>query len=202
MNRLEALEHFHKTYVEDLLDQKLHKVECLYEQKKQELTTAFIQSFRRICLQVLHMGEAKARIGYITYSMRRTYLVDRNYNYVIEAYDKDWFFDPQPCQETYDAGWAFSYLGELEDELNQLRKLYMNKIFQPDVERVTLQAAEQFHAYIVKLAKDAVPPRAVRLPEFKEMNREDSLEIRVGEYKGISEVVYSTSYGILHDSTG
>lgn len=200
MNRLEALEHFHKTYADDVLEQKLHAVESVYEQRKQELMLSFIQSFQRTCLQANHIDAAKARIGYITYSMRRTYLVDRNYKYVIEAYDKSWFFDPQPCQGFYDAGWAFSFLGELEDELNQLRKPYMNKIMEPDVERFVLQAAEQFHAYIVKLAKDAIP-QAIQLPEFQALNYEDDLEVRIGEYKGISEAVYSAAYGILHDST-
>jgi hypothetical protein len=200
MNRLEALEHFQKTYAEKVLNQKLHQVMSLYEQGKEELMQSFIQSFQRICLQANHLDTAKAKIGYITYSMRRTYLMDRNYNYVIEAYDKNWFFDPGPCYETYDAGWAFSFLAELEDELNQLRKPYMNKV-QPDVERFVLQAAGEFHQYILKLAKDAIP-RAIQLPEFRALKCEDDLEIRIGEYKGISEAVYSAAYGILHDSTG
>lgn len=201
MNRLEALEHFHKTYAEDVLNQKLHQAASLYEQRKDELISFFIQSFQSICLQAHFAEVVKKRIGYITYSMRRTYLMDRNYNYVVEAYDKNWFFDPRPYYGTYDAGWAFSFLGELEDELNQLRKPYMNKIFQPDVERFVLQAAGKFHQYILKLAKDAIQ-QAVHLPEFKALKCEDDLEVRIGEYKGISEVVYSTAYGILHDSTG
>ncbi|MGG1616182.1 hypothetical protein ACIFQM_18145 [Paenibacillus sp. NRS-1782] len=201
MNRLEALEHFQKTYAEEVLNQKLHQVMSLYEQRKEELMQSFIQSFQRICLQANHLDTEKAKIGYITYSMRRTYLMDRNYNYVIEAYDKNWFFDPGPCYGTYDAGWAFSYLGEMEDELNQLRKPYMNKVMQPDVERFVLQAAGGFHQYILKLAKDAIP-QAIQLPEFRALRCEDDLEVRVGEYKGISEAVYSVAYGILHDSTG
>jgi hypothetical protein len=46
--------------------------------------------------------------------------MDRNYNYVVEAYDKNWFFDPQPCYGIYDAGWVFRFLAEVEGELNQL----------------------------------------------------------------------------------
>ncbi|MGW9527727.1 hypothetical protein ACWHAM_08290 [Paenibacillus terrae] len=157
MNRLEALEHFHKTYAEEVLNQKIHHVASLYEQRKEEVILSFIQSFQWICQQANHVEVSKARIGYITYSMRRTYLVERNYNYIIEAYDKSWFFDPGPCQGAYDAGWAFSFWGELVDELSQLRKPYMNKVIQPDVERFALQAAEEFHKYILQLAKDAIP---------------------------------------------
>ncbi len=51
MNRLEALEHFQKTYAEDVLNQKLHQVMSLYEQRKDELILSFIQSFQLICLQ-------------------------------------------------------------------------------------------------------------------------------------------------------
>ncbi|WP_431086142.1 hypothetical protein [Paenibacillus sp. 8b26] len=200
MNRLEALEHFQKTYAEDVLNQKLHQVMSLYEQRKDELILSFIQSFQLICLQANSTEVAKTRIGYITYSMRRTYLMDRNYNYVIEAYDKNWFFDPQPCDGAYDAGWAFSFLAELEDELNQLRKPYMNKVIQPDVERFALQVAEKFHEYVLRLAKEAIP-LAIQTPEFRALRCEDDLEVRIGEYKGISEAVYSAAYGILHDST-
>lgn len=201
MNRLEALDHFHKTYGEAVLNQKLHQVASLYEHRKEELIFSFIQSFQLICLQANSAEMAKISIGYITYSMRRTYLMDRNYNYVIEVYGKYWYFDPQPWHGTYDAGWAFSLLAELEDELNQLRKPYMNKVIQPDVERYVLQAAWEFHQYILKLAKDAIQ-QAVQLPEFQALKCENDLEIRIGEYKGISEVVYPTAYGVLHDSAG
>ncbi|ADM72367.1 hypothetical protein GMA19_04611 [Paenibacillus polymyxa E681] len=201
MNRREALQHFLKTYAEDVLNEKLHQAASLYEHSKEELILSFIQSFQSICLQANSTEVAKTRIGYITYSMRRTYLMDRNYNYVVEAYDKNWFFDPLPYRGIYDAGWAFGLLAELEDELSQLRKPYMNKVFQPDVERFVLQATGEFHQYILKLAKDAIQ-QAVHLPEFKAMKCEDDLEVRIGEYKGISEVVYSTAYGVLHDSTG
>ena len=121
MNRLEALEHFQKTYAKEVLNQKMHQVVSLYEQRKEEIILSFIQSFQWICQQANHIEVSKGRIGYITYSMRRTYLMERNYNYIIEAYDKSWFFDPGPCQGVYDAGWAFSFWGELVDELSQLR---------------------------------------------------------------------------------
>lgn len=201
MNRREALEHFHKTYGENMLNDKLRQVAVLYEHRKEELIFSFIQSFQTICLQANSAEADKTAIGYITYSMRRTYLRERIYNYIIEVYGPNWYFDPQPWHGTYDAGWAFSLLAELEDGLNQLRKPYMNKVIQPDVERYVLQAAWEFHQYILKLAKDAIQ-QAVQLPEFQALKCENDLEIRIGEYKGISEVVYPTAYGVLHDSAG
>lgn len=69
MNRLEALEHFHKIYAEEVLRQKIHHVASLYEQRKEELIFSFIQSFQWICQQANHMEVSKARIGYTTYSM-------------------------------------------------------------------------------------------------------------------------------------
>ncbi|MFT9368113.1 hypothetical protein [Paenibacillus polymyxa] len=201
MNRREALNHFHKTYAEDMLHEKLYQVAVLYEHRKEELIFSFIQSFQSICLQANSAEADKTTIGYITYSMRRTYLRERIYNYVIEVYGVNWYFDPLPYRGTYDAGWAFGLLAELEDELSRLRKPYMNKVIQPDVERFVLQAAWEFHQYILKLAKDAMQ-QAVQLPEFEALKCENDLEIRIGEYKGISEAVYSTVYGVLHDSTG
>lgn len=47
MNRLEALEHFHKTYAEDVLNQKLHQAAYLYEQRKDELIFLLFNPFNR-----------------------------------------------------------------------------------------------------------------------------------------------------------
>ncbi|MCV9950003.1 hypothetical protein [Paenibacillus sp. BT-177] len=48
MNRHEALDHFHTTYAEDMLNEKLHQVAVLYELRKEELIFSFIQSFQSI----------------------------------------------------------------------------------------------------------------------------------------------------------
>ncbi len=191
MTRHEALKHFWETYVKDKQKEYIEKAEEEYRSRKDELAKDFIESFRRICLNIKEMQSAgqKAKIAYINYSMRRTYLLERRHEHVVEAFDKDWYFDTYPCRGTYDSGWAFKYLDALEDELEQLGKKYMGKINKPDIERIKLEAAAVFNQSIVVLVKQAMAD-AIRLKEFDEIAREPDLEVRVGEHKGISEVVY------------
>ncbi|GLI05959.1 hypothetical protein YDYSG_19890 [Paenibacillus tyrfis] len=192
MTRQEALKHFWETYVKDKQKEYIEKAEEEYRSRKDELAKDFIESFRRICLNIKEMQSAgkKAKIGYINYSMRRTYLMERKHEHVVEAFDKDWYFDTYPCRGTYDSEWVFKYLDALEDELEQLGKKYMGKIIKPDIERIKLEAAGAFNRLVVDMASYAMPG-AIRLKEYQDMACEPGLEVRVGEHKGISEVVYS-----------
>ncbi|AKG35293.1 hypothetical protein [Paenibacillus durus] len=192
MNRTEALDLFLKTRSPGVVRSYCDRLKALYEEHKNELSLLFIDSFRQICQQAL--DRRKERIGYITYSMRRTYLLDRNYNYVVELFDRDWFFDLHPCRFHYNVEWAFSYWAELGQALELQRKPYMNLITQPDVEYYLMGCTDVFHDYIVKLAKHAIP-NVLELPEFKTLQRAEKFEIRVGEYKGISELVYQEQPG-------
>ncbi|WP_036712667.1 hypothetical protein [Paenibacillus ehimensis] len=192
MTRQEALKHFLEAYVKDKQKEYIERAEEDYRSRKDELAKDFIESFRRICLNSKEMQSAgqKEKIGYINYSMRRTYLLERKHEHVVEAFDKDWYFDTYPCRGTYDSGWAFKYLDALEDELEQLGKKYMGNIIKPDIERIKLEAAGAFNRLAVDLASYAMP-EAIRLKEYQDMARESGLEVRVGEHKGISEVVYN-----------
>jgi hypothetical protein len=191
MNREESLEDFRKNDIEGLTKEYLGRLEELFNDQVNELSALFVDSFRRICLSAKAMQEreGKGKIGYITYSMRRTYLMDQRYEYVIEAFDREWFFDQRPCQEFYDSGWSFAYWGQLGVILEQQRKRYMNAIIPPDIEHYLLSAVEFFHDFIIQLAACAIP-QAIELPEFLALDREDDMEIRVGEYKGLSRLIF------------
>lgn len=191
MNRIEALEHFQENYTKVLIKEYIGKLEELFNDQLKELSVLFVDSFRRICLSAKAMQDRgeKGKIGYIVYSMRRTYLIEQRYEYVIEAFDRDWFFDKQPCQDYYDAGWAFAYWGQLGVMLEQQRKRYMNAIIPPDVELALLCSAELFHDFVIRLAAYTIP-QIIELPEFLNLDREDDLEIRVGEYKGLSILIF------------
>ncbi|WP_277376171.1 hypothetical protein [Paenibacillus polymyxa] len=191
MNRTEALEHFRSTYIEVLIKEYIDKLEELFNDQVNELSALFIDSFRRICLSAKAMQERgeKGKIGYIVYSMRRTYLIEQRYEYVIEAFDTHWFFDQRTCQDIYDASWAFAYWGQLGIMLEQQRKRYMNVIISPDIEQSLLYTVDLFHDFIIRLAAYTIK-RATELPEFLALDREDDLEIRVGEYKGLSRLLF------------
>ena len=74
--------------------------------------------------------------------------------------------------------------------LKEKRKYYLNTILEPDVEIMALKTVDLYNKSIVKLARD-IMPEAIKVKEYQEIEKEESVEIRVGEYKSISEVVYN-----------
>lgn len=191
MKREDALKHFEETYVKEKVDERLFAQEAYYQKNKDVLKSDFVESFRRFCLKIKKMQSSgeKGRIGYLTYSMLRTSLIERNYNMLIEAFNEEWFLDFDECQEVYNAGWAFKPLEELGAELEGLIKPYIGSLVSTDVERIKLKSAEKFLKYITSLARYAMP-EIITLKEYLELQREEVLEIRVGEYRDKSEIVY------------
>jgi hypothetical protein len=194
MTRQEALQSFYDTYVKPACAEQLEGLERYYNTYKDDLAEAFNQSFRRICINIREKQSSgeKGKIGYITYSMRRTYMLEKKYEHPIHAYDRDWFFDNQPCHAAYDSSWIFGRLEQLESELKIKSRLYMNKILVPDVEQIKLQKAADFNRYVTCLGQYAMP-LAVQLPEFQDIACEDDLEVYAGEYKGMMDLIYKKS---------
>ncbi|OPZ94413.1 MAG: hypothetical protein BWY74_00587 [Firmicutes bacterium ADurb.Bin419] len=191
MKREEALEHFIENYVKAESSAKMQKLKSYYENNKNTLKDDFIESFRRICVKIKDLQERgkKGKIGYITYSLLRTNIMEGKLVYLIEGFNRLWFFDREECQEEYDVSWAYKFLDEFEAELVEKSKFYLNKITKPDIERFKLKETALYNNLIVEFAKEAMHG-ASELEELSGILKEEIFEVRVGEYKGASEVVY------------
>ncbi len=191
MKREEALEHFIENYVKMESSAKMQKLKVYYENNKNILLDEFIESFRRICIKIKDMQDKgkKGKIGYITYSLLRTNIMDRKFVYLIEAFNRLWFFDRVECWEEYDVRWAYEFLDGFEAELIEKSKLYLNKIAKPDIERFMLQEIVLYNNMVIEIARDAIY-NASKIEEFSRILKEDIMEIRIGEYKGPSEIIY------------
>lgn len=191
MKREDAITHFTETYLKPKINEKLFALDKYFHENKGRLVSAFLDSFRNICIEIKKMqasGE-KGKIGFITYSMLRTALLERSYCMLIEAFNEDWFLDLRECHAGYEASWAFGFLEELGSELGDITKLYIGNIVGADIERIKLKEAEKFNEYVKSLARYAMP-EALRIKEYMEIQREEVFEIRVGEYRDTSEIVY------------
>ncbi|MCX7746066.1 MAG: pentapeptide repeat-containing protein [Clostridia bacterium] len=191
MNRETALEHFNEQYVKNIGNEKYNELKAYYEKNKGQLALHFVECFKEMCLKIKDMQHAgeKGEIGHINFSMLRTDMLEKNYVYRAEAYNKYWFHDTSECRILYDVTWCFRFLDNFISELTEKRKLYINKIIQPDIERIMLRELTKYNEYIVEIARYAMP-EAVKAPEFLEVRRESVFSIRVGEYKGKYDVVY------------
>ncbi|MED4355012.1 pentapeptide repeat-containing protein [Schinkia azotoformans] len=191
MNREEALEHFKEHEVKQRQLASLLALEAFFQTNKDRLAEDFQRSFQTICRLISEqqlVGEKK-RIGHLSFSMLRTELLVGRPFYLIEATDEEWIFDEEPYLASYDASWAFSFLNEMISELTERAKTYMGTITLPDIDRIKLEEAANFHQYVVSLARYALP-WAVNCKEYIELEKEEELEIRIGEYFDCSEVVY------------
>ncbi|NQF15610.1 pentapeptide repeat-containing protein [Brevibacillus sp. HB1.3] len=191
MEREEALQHFKEHEVPKRTIASLHALDAYYQVNKERLAKEFLRSFEEICRRVVDMQEqgTKGKLAHLTYSMLRTELLEGSSQYLLEATDSSWFFDPVECQTSYDASWAFRFLDRLSDEWNEAARAYAGHVRLPDIERIKLVEAEKFHQYVVHLIRYAMV-QAVQLEVFQQVDKEPELEVRVGEYLDQSEIVY------------
>lgn len=191
MNKEEALAHFTEHVLQVKRKEMLQAVDLYFDRHQAELVQAFIESFRQLCWQIIQMqrNQLKGKIAYITYSLLRTEMIAGRFCYLMEAFDHRWFFDRQECQAMHDASWAGHFLERLAKELAVSSKRYVARILPPDVDRMMLAEAVYYHRYVQKLAQLALP-KAVELPEYQCIEKEEKVEVRVGEYLDRSDIVY------------
>lgn len=190
-----VLQHFYETEVEKRRLKYLLALENYFQTSKDELAEEFKKSFQDICLQLQQQQaqQQKGPIAHIVFSMLRTELLGGSHHYLVEGTDEDWFFDLHPILATYDVSWAFRFLEQLIEELSLYSKTFMGAITQADIERIKLKEAAHFHQYVISLARYALPD-IIRCPEYLALERAVTVEIRIGEYMDISEVVYSDDF--------
>lgn len=190
MKKQEALDHFNETYVKKISSEKLADLEEYYKEHKDDLADKFIKSIKEICfnLKKMQTQNEKGKIAYIMYSFLRTEILEKRYNYLIEALDEDWFLDYKECHSQYDATWAFKYLEEFEDTLQESRKIYAGQINESDIEKIKLKEVKKYNEYIVEIARYAL--RKEDIKELKDIKKEEVLEISIGEYRDLIEPIY------------
>ena len=200
MQTQEILQHFYETEVEKRRLNYLLALEDYFQSSKDVLAEDFRSAFQRICkvLQQQQELQKKGPIAHITFSLLRTAMLEKNYHYLVEGTDEEWFFDLQPLVTTYDANWAFCFFEQFIDELIVYSKTFTGAITQADIESIKLKEVNYFHQYIISLARYALPD-IVRCAEYTALSREPQLEIRIGEYLDVSEVVCSEDF-TLKDS--
>ena len=73
--------------------------------------------------------------------------------------------------------------------LSEISKTYDGKITSGDLAAVRKRGVIRCDVNMVEFAKKAIK-EAVRIEEFKLIEKEEVLEVRIGEYKGYSEIIY------------
>ncbi|CAH1202470.1 hypothetical protein PAECIP111893_01797 [Paenibacillus plantiphilus] len=200
MVKEESLLHFAEHVVKPTRIDALLKLEAYYRSNRDELKGAFLNIFSNWCRTLQHSQQRgmKGPIGHITFSMLRTEIAEGRGIYLAEATDASWFLDRHPLRTMYDASWAYRFLEEMIVEVERSSRSYMGLINRVELERVKLQEAVYFHQYVTVLIRHAMS-EASEIAEFAGLDKEEQLEVRVGEYLDHSEAVYKEDRR-THDS--
>ena len=196
MNKAEAIAHLQQEVWEPALQDQLSNLRAYIVQHQEALIHSFVESMRQLVLKAVSAQQTlgKDPIANLHCSMLRTSILEGNYLCLLEAYSDRWYWDEVECLHTYDATWAMQPLSSLQELLHIEMRRYGGVLNSSDVERMMLQSANQFNAYVTALARLAVP-HIVNLKEMEHIDRAELFQIRVGEYKDWSEPVYIRDYG-------
>ncbi|MBD8032014.1 pentapeptide repeat-containing protein [Solibacillus merdavium] len=197
MQTQEILQHFYEKEVEKRRQNHLLAMEVYFQASKDSLAEDFRKAFQRICrqLQQQQVAQQKGPLAHITFSLLRTALLEKKYIYLVEGTDEEWFFDIQPILTAYDATWAFRFFEQFIDELTTYSKTFAGAITQADIESIKLQEVTHFHQYVISLARYALAD-IIQCSEYMSLSREPQLEIRIGEYLDVNEVVYNEDFTV------
>ena len=192
MNRKEALEHFEDKYTLPYYIQMDKDINKYVDEHRMELTEAFVENFRELCIKIKAMQDEgrKSKIGYIVYFFDIHNLQKESRDYTVKAYGEEWFLeDEEECKIKYNAGWLFDFLDSTYKELVEISKKYMGKINGPDLDEVWKDGVIYCTDSLLNFAKKAIK-EAVKINEFKAIDIEEVLEIRLGQEKGYNEIIH------------
>ncbi|RRJ65494.1 hypothetical protein EHV15_23170 [Paenibacillus oralis] len=191
----EAILQFKEEVVKPTRVQAMKLIDEHCKKYKDELVNDFISHFRQFCVQITNVQKtgAKGKVAHFTYSLLRTQIQQGKGLFLAEATDSSWLLDRTPIRSTYDANWAIKPLFQMEEiwaqELKQQSLTYAGKVTLADFEKLRLQEAGVIHSFVAALIRGALFA-AVETQEYAEIDKEDIVEVRVGEYMDWSEAVF------------
>ncbi len=192
MKRSEALKHFEEEYINRYVREMKKNIEKYIDDHRKELTEAFVENFRTLCKKIKEMQKEgrKGKIAYITYSFNIHNLQKESRDYVVQAYGSEWFLEEgEECKISYNVGWLYDFLDDFYGKLFEISKKYMGNINASDMDQVWKKGVIHCDVKLLNFTKRAIK-EAVKTEEFKALDKEEVLEIRLGQEKGYNEIIY------------
>lgn len=192
VERSEALKHFEEEYINPYVREMKKNIEKYIDDHRKELTEAFVENFRTLCKKIKEMQKEgrKGKIAYITYSFNIHNLQKESRDYVVQAYGSEWFLEEgEECKISYNVGWLYDFLDDFYGKLFEISKKYMSNINASDMDQVWKKGVIHCDVKLLNFTKRAIK-EAVKTEEFKALDKEEVLEIRLGQEKGYNEIIY------------
>jgi len=192
MRRSEALKHFEDEYTMPSFIQMDEEMDKYIEENRKELTDAFVENFRTLCNKIRTMQNEgkKGKIAYITYSFTIDNLQKESRDYEVQAFGTEWFLEEgEECKISYNVGWIYDFLDSTYSKLLEISKKYIGKINGADMDQVWKRGIVFCDVRLLSFGKKAIK-EAIKIDEFKAIDKEEVLEIRLGQKKGYNEIIH------------
>jgi uncharacterized protein YjbI with pentapeptide repeats len=192
MKRAEALKHFEEEYTMPYYMDMDEDMDKYIDENRKGLTASFIENFRILCKKIKEMQDKgkKGKIAYIIYSFNIQNLQKESRDYVVQAYGTEWFLEEgEECKIKYGVGWIYDFLDNTYGKLADISKKYIGNINSADLDSVWKDGIKYCDVRLLNFAKKAIK-EAILIDEFKAIDKEEVLEIRLGEHKGYNEIIY------------
>jgi len=192
MRRSEALKHFEDEYTSPSFIEMNEKIDKYIEENRKKYTDAFVENFRILCNKIKSMQDEgkKGKIAYITYSFTIDNLQKESRDYEVQAFGTEWFLEEgEECKISYNVGWIYDFLDSTYDKLLEISKKYIGKINGADMDQVWKDGIIFCDVRLLNFAKKAIK-EAIKIDEFKAIDKEEVLEIRLGQKKGYNEIIH------------
>jgi uncharacterized protein YjbI with pentapeptide repeats len=192
MRRSEALKHFEDEYTSPSFIEMNEKIDKYIEENRKKYTDAFVENFRILCNKIKSMQDEgkKGKIAYITYSFTIDNLQKESRDYEVQAFGTEWFLEEgEECKISYNVGWIYDFLDSTYSKLLEISKKYIGKINGADMDQVWKRGIVFCDVRLLSFAKKAIK-EAIKIEEFKAIDKEEVLEIRLGQKKGYNEIIH------------
>jgi BTB/POZ domain-containing protein KCTD9 len=159
VQKMDYLNDFTEKYFNPLLKDKLEKLNKCYIENNELLKRNFLDLFCRVMSISYENENSNKDINskFIFYSLIRTSMfLNKNSEYLIRVYSNNVFLDAYEYNLKYDANWAFKGFFEIENDLEQARKLYVGKISRIHVKELLYKSIDKFAFYMILLARQSL----------------------------------------------
>ncbi|MCL2337339.1 MAG: pentapeptide repeat-containing protein [Firmicutes bacterium] len=182
-----AIEKFKQNDVQPALEQALDNLEHGFQQNKDQLKQAFLDTFKQICIKT---GRSQQITGYLIYHLLLTNMLQRNYTYAVVAYGPEGYYKEGVQVGEQDCSFIYRYYQTMWQQLDKIYRQYILKIFEPDLEKIMLAQLIYFHQYVVQLMRYSLLD-ALETEEYQAIAKADQFHIQTGPYFEPCAVIHS-----------
>jgi len=187
MKKMEALNHFMRWLDDEALEFE-QRVMSYIQVNQADIIDQFRTSFISVSKEVSNKqtNQRVEEISYVSYSISYINFLTKQPLYLIEVFDKDWFFSHSIHEGVYDPSWLTDRLYKFYDNALKQHKKYVQKINPVEVEKYMLLLLDRQIKHLMRIVQGILNEKDIAGVELKT----NKLTITIGNYRGLFQTLY------------